>query len=66
MSFFTLVNKKIDVKDPYKGVAAIEVEFVVDNCRKGTVNVTDVMLQGGTISTIWTGHPSEVRWSLDG
>lgn len=63
---FKLVNKMLEVPDASRGVSAIEVEFVMENCEAGSVNVTDIMLQGGTISTVWTGHPSEMRWSLDG
>lgn len=64
--FFDLKNQSLQPDNSYRGVAAIEVELVMDNCTSGSVNVTDIMLQGGTISTIWAGHPSEVRWSLDG
>jgi hypothetical protein len=64
--FFNLINKTIEVQNADKGVSAIEIEFVMENCQSGQVNVTDIMLQGGTIATIWTGHPSETRWSLDG
>lgn len=66
MLFFNFFHRKIDVPDPSRGVSAIEIEFVVENCQSGSVNVTDIMLQGGTIATMWTGHPSEMRWSLDG
>lgn len=64
--YFNLINQAIEVKNPDRGVAAIEVEFVMENCRSGQINVTDIMLQGGTIATMWAGHPSETRWSLDG
>lgn len=46
-------------------VKAIEVKFVVEDAI-GEVVITDIMLQGGTIATVWTGHPSEIRWSFDG
>jgi hypothetical protein len=63
---FDLKNQSLQPANSYRGVAAIEVDIVVENCNSGIVNVTDIMLQGGTISTIWTGHPAEIRWSLDG
>jgi hypothetical protein len=31
----------------------------------GTVKITDIMLQGGSMATTWVGHPSEIRWSFD-
>ena len=35
------------------------------NDVKGTILVTDLMLQGGNIPTMWQGHPSEIKWSFD-
>lgn len=31
----------------------------------GTLKITDMLLQGGSVATPWVGHPSEVRWSYD-
>lgn len=45
-------------------VDSLEVRFIVEDA-KGTVNVTDVMLQGGRTATLWTGHPSEIKWSFE-
>jgi len=45
-------------------VAKIEVRLVVEDCT-GTVWFTDIMFQGGTLATIWTGHTSEIQWSFD-
>ncbi|PEN61608.1 hypothetical protein [Bacillus wiedmannii] len=50
--------------DSSKKVLEIEVSLEVRDC-KGNIQVTDVMLQGGPIVTIWTGHPSELRWQHD-
>lgn len=44
-----------------KGLKEITVKVVAKNIR-GTVNVTDLMLQGGRTSTNWEGHLSEKRW----
>jgi hypothetical protein len=63
---FQLYNKKIPIKDTSKAVQSVEVKLVADNLKRGQVNITDIMLQGGAISTNWTYHPSEIRWSHDG
>lgn len=63
---FTLINKLVEVEDTSKQVEAVEVTLVADNLQEGSVNVTDLMLQGGKISTDWVYHPSEIRWSHDG
>lgn len=60
---FDLVKSLIDI-DTSKKVSEIEVSLEVTNCT-GTVQITDVMLQGGRNPTIWTGHPSELRWAHD-
>lgn len=57
-------NKALIKVDGSKKVAEIEVSLEIRDCD-GTVNITDVMLQGGPIVTIWTGHPSELRWQHD-
>lgn len=46
-------------------IKEIEVKFIVEDAEI-TIYLTDIMLQGGTIATMWTGHPSEIRWSFDG
>jgi len=63
---FTLINKLVEVEDTSKQVEAVEVTLVADNLQEGSVNITDLMLQGGKISTDWVYHPSEIRWSHDG
>lgn len=55
-----------DVIDASKGtVSEIKVTLLVEDVD-GQVNFTDVMLQGGTITTKWSGHPSEIKWTVDG
>ncbi|MBM7717200.1 hypothetical protein JOC94_004225 [Bacillus thermophilus] len=66
MIFFSEYNKTIKVQNPSKGVESIEVALVIDDVQKGTANITDFMLQGGRISTVWVYHPTEIRWSHDG
>lgn len=50
--------------DSSKKVSSIEVSLEITDCL-GTVSITDVMFQGGPIVSIWTGHPSEMRWQHD-
>jgi len=53
------------VIEAYGGtVDSLEVRFIVEDAL-GTVHVTDVMLQGGRTATLWTGHPSEIKWSFE-
>ena len=59
-----LHHGEIKVENRMKGVAEIEVKLVAENFS-GTVNFTDIMLQGGLNATNWTGHPSEQRWNGD-
>lgn len=60
---FEHVNDLIKV-DSSKKVMEIEVSLEVSN-YSGEVQITDIMFQGGPIVTIWTGHPSELRWQHD-
>lgn len=32
----------------------------------GGFYITDLLLQGGPVAMGWVGHPSELRWTLDG
>lgn len=45
-------------------IAKIKIKFIVNDCN-GTALVTDIFLQGGSVATRWTGHPSEINWSFD-
>lgn len=63
MSSFTQFNKKF-AADGSKRVAEIQVKLV-SSASSGTVGITDVMLQRGAISTEWSGHPSEIKWTLN-
>jgi hypothetical protein len=56
---------KRQVFTPQGKVKKIDVKFIVEDAEV-TIYLTDVMLQGGTVATIWTGHPSEIKWSFDG
>lgn len=63
---FEEFNKAVKIKETSKGVESVEVSLVADDVTKGQVNITDLMLQGGEIATVWIYHPSEIRWSHDG
>ncbi|ADD02633.1 hypothetical protein TthWC1_1567 [Thermoanaerobacter thermohydrosulfuricus WC1] len=56
---------KRQVFTPQGKVKKIDVKFIVEDAEV-TIYLTDVMLQGGTVATMWTGHPSEIKWSFDG
>lgn len=48
-----------------KRISDIEVRLLLSDAD-GYVNITDLVLQGGSIGTAWTAHPSEIRWSFEG
>lgn len=62
---FDEFNKTIEKKNMSKGISSIEIK-VVANDTQGEINITDLMLQGGSSTTTWAYHPSEIRWSHDG
>ena len=66
MLSFSEINKLVEVNSSSKSVESIEITLVADDLQEGSVNITDLMLQGGKISTVWVYHPSEIRWSHDG
>jgi hypothetical protein len=59
------MEHKIYTFTPQGKVKEIEVKFIVEDAEV-TIYLTAIMLQGGTIATMWTGHPSEIKWSFDG
>jgi hypothetical protein len=68
MASFEAFNETISPKDSGKRVESITVRLVVKNPANdgGEVGITDLMLQSGSISTVWSGHPSELRWMVEG
>jgi hypothetical protein len=58
-------KRKVIETDSSKRVTAITVTLVSQNSTR-KVNISDIMLQGGRISTQWQGHPSEFRWDNEG
>lgn len=49
--------------DTSKRIVKIKVRLVGSRFS-GTIYITDIMLQGGTIPTEWNGHPSEIKWVM--
>lgn len=64
MAFFTQAAQDVSPKG-YGRLISITVRVCVTDCT-GTVYITDMLLQGGSIATGWVGHVSEIQWTLDG
>lgn len=64
MALFHTFQKSFS-PDRSRSVKKIVLRIVVSDLN-GMVGVTDLMLQGGSIATVWTGHASEIQWSFDG
>lgn len=65
MAEFTKRAQKIGPESSFGNLKSITVRIVISNCT-GTLYITDIFLQGGSVATGWVGHPCEIRWSLDG
>ena len=64
MASFTHVQGTVNPQ--YGRVAKITVRVYVSDCT-GTVYVTDMLLQDGSLSSGWIGHHvSEIQWTQDG
>ena len=63
MASFTHVQK--DVSPQYGRPVKITVRVFVSDCT-GTVNITDMLLQDGSLASGWVGHVSEIQWTQDG
>ncbi len=64
MAMFTQVAQDVSPKG-YGRLKSITVRVCVTDCT-GTVYITDMLLQGGSIATGWVSHVSEIQWTLDG
>ena len=53
------------VTPQYGRVKSIRIRVCVHDCS-GTIYITDMLLQGGSIATGWVGHISEIQWTEDG
>nr|WP_245301051.1 hypothetical protein [Thermoanaerobacterium butyriciformans] len=64
MAYFNQTAHNIFPKSGSR-VKSITIRLCVTDCS-GTVYFTDLLLQGGSVSTGWVGHVSEIQWTLDG
>lgn len=65
MAYFSTTSARVTPKNYGERVKSITVRVCITNCS-GTLYVTDLLLQGGSVATGWIGHPCEIKWSLDG
>jgi hypothetical protein len=65
MASFSTINDTFSPKESDKRVESITVKLILKDAT-GEAGVTDIQLQSGSISTKWSGHPSEIRWQVDG
>ena len=63
MASFTHVQGTVNPQ--YDRVAKITVRVYVNDCT-GTVYITDMLLQDGSLASGWIGHVSEIQWTQDG
>lgn len=64
MAYFNQAAHNISPKGGSR-VKSITIRLCVTDCSS-TVYFTDLLLQGGSVSTGWVGHVSEIQWTLDG
>lgn len=65
MAYFRTAKDTIQPKGCWSKLKSITVRVFISDCT-GKILVTDLLLQGGSVATGWVGHPSEIRFSLDG
>ena len=66
MAYFSRAIAKITPENFSSGrLKSITVRVCITNCM-GNFYITDILLQGGLVAMGWVGHPSELRWTLDG
>lgn len=72
-SAFQVISKRIEI-DSSRKIDYVQVSLVANdsgqtagstNTETPTVYFTDIMFQGGSVTTSWVGHVSEIRWSFD-
>lgn len=63
---FSALALKIPISSGSK-IESIVVEIVADNVQitEGSLYITDIMLQGGTVATSHIGQVAEIRWSFE-
>ncbi len=66
MAYFSRTAAKITPENrSSERLKSITVRVCVTNCT-GEFYITDILLQSGSVAIGWVGHPSELRWTLDG
>lgn len=66
MVYFSRTSAKITPENSGSSrLKSITVRVCVTDCT-GEFYITDILLQGGSVAIGWVGHPSEIRWTLDG
>lgn len=63
--YFSKTQAKIMPKNYGERIKSVTIRLSVTDCT-GIFYVTDIFLQAGTVATGWVGHPTEIRWTLDG
>ena len=61
MAYFSKTQEKITPSGYSSKVKSITVRVCT-----GTLYITDLLLQPGSVATGWVGHPCEMKWVLDG
>ena len=65
MAYFSKTQEKIIPSGYSSKVKSITVRVCITDCT-GTVYITDLLLQPGSVATGWVCHPCEMKWVLDG
>jgi len=63
--YFSKTQAKITPKNYGERIKFVTIRLSITDCT-GIFYVTDIFLQAGAVATGWVGHPSEIRWTLDG
>ena len=66
MAYFSRTIAKI-VPENFSSerLKSVTVRVCITDCT-GDFYITDILPQGGPGAMAWVGHPSELRWTLDG
>lgn len=66
MAYFSRTTAKITPENfSSERLKSVTVRVCITDCA-GDFYITDILLQGGPVAMGWVGHPSELRWTLDG
>ena len=65
MAYLSSTSARIAPENYSSRVKSITVRVCITNCT-GTLYITDILLQAGSVVTGWVGNPCEMKWTLDG